>query len=262
MRAAIELTDLHYTYPDGTPALNGFSCQVRKGECIAIVGPSGAGKSTIALCMTGLVLPKSGTVRIEEIELAKNNLKQLRARVGLIFQNPDDQLFMPSLFDDVAFGLVQKGIALEAVREKVKKTLSEMGLQGLENKFPGHLSGGQKRLASLAGVLAMEPEFLILDEPSANLDLKARRTLIQRLADLTNTRILLSHDLEMVLDLAGRVILINQGKEIAEGDPEQILGNPELMTANNLEVPHSLLPHPSSHRRAKTGSSIKGRLPE
>jgi cobalt/nickel transport system ATP-binding protein len=252
MSVAIELTDLRYTYPDGTPALNGFSCSVQKGECIAIVGPSGAGKSTIALCMTGLILPQSGTVRIGEVELQKNNLKQLRSRVGLIFQNPDDQLFMPSLFDDVAFGLVQKGMAEQIIRENVARALAEMGLKGLENKFPGHLSGGQKRLASLAGVLAMEPETLILDEPSANLDLKARRTLIHRLAALKNTRIILSHDLEMILDLAGRIILINHGTVIAEGEPHKILGDRGLMTANSLEVPHSLLPHQDPHHRLKS----------
>jgi len=250
MLSAIQTMDLHYTYPDGTPALKGFSCQIQKGECVGIVGPSGAGKSTLALCLSGLVLPQKGTILIGDQKLDRKNLKQLRSKVGLIFQNPDDQLFMPSLFDDVAFGLVQQGTPLETVREKVERNLLEMGLQGLENKFPGHLSGGQKRLASLAGVLVMEPEALILDEPSANLDPKARRTLIQRLARLQNTRIILSHDLEMILDLANRVILINQGTAIAEGDPEKILGNAELMTANNLEVPHSLLPHPDSHRRA------------
>jgi cobalt/nickel transport system ATP-binding protein len=124
-----------------------------------------------------------------------------------------------------------------------------MGLNGLENKFPGHLSGGQKRLASLAGVLAMEPETLILDEPSANLDLKARRTLIHRLAELKNTRIILSHDLELILDLAERVILIGHGTVVAEGEPEKILGDQELMAANSLEVPHSLLPHQDPHHR-------------
>jgi len=251
MNLALEIADLVYVYPDGTKALNGFSCHALKGECVGIVGPSGAGKSTIALCMTGILLPQSGSIKIDGIELNKNNLKQIRSRIGLLFQNPDDQLFMPSLFDDVAFGLVQKKLNKDIIREKVEKALAQAGLAGMAHKFPGHLSGGQKRLASLAGVMVMEPEVLILDEPSANLDLKARRELIDKLSQLTNTRIILGHDLEMILDLAERVILLNNGKAIAEGEPEKILGNHQLMEENNLEVPHSLMPHQDQHHRRK-----------
>lgn len=165
----------------------------------------------------------------------------------MIFQNADDQLFMPTLYEDVAFGVLNREMKQEDLDRTVRNALADRGLSGLEEKFPGHLSGGQKRLASLAGVLVMEPGILLLDEPSSNLDPKSRRQLIQQLADLENARVLASHDLEMVLDLCTRVLVLNRGRLVAEGDPAHILADTKLMESCNLEVPHSLQPHRLDH---------------
>jgi cobalt/nickel transport system ATP-binding protein len=255
MTAAIEVTDLGYTYPDGTTALAGVNFSLAPGECVGLVGPSGAGKSTLALCLVGSIFAQTGGVKVGGIELTKKTVRAARKKIGLIFQDPDNQLFMPTLSDDVAFGLRQAGWPEDEVADKVAQALADRGLAGLERKFPGHLSGGQKRLAALAGVLVMEPEVLLLDEPSSNLDPRARRGLINQLHQLPNTRLIASHDLEMILDLCGRVILIDQGRIISDGDPETILGNAELMAAHGLEVPHSLLPHRHEHtpHRRKEG---------
>jgi len=243
MSAAIEVAGLCYSYPDGTAALVDINFRIAPGECVALVGPSGAGKSTLAKCLVGFVLPAAGRVTVDGIAVEPRTLKAVRHRVGLIFQNPDDQLFMPTLFDDVAFGLLQSGVGGSELAERVGRALLDHGLAGLEKKFPGHLSGGQKRLAALAGVLAMNPAALVLDEPSANLDPRSRRNLINRLAALSNTRLIAGHDLEMALDLCSRVLLISGARLVADGPPTAVLGNAGLMAAHGLEVPHSLLPH-------------------
>ena len=240
MKEIIQVENLNYTYPDGTKALNGVSFIVNEGECIGIVGASGAGKSTLGLCLLGLLKGQSGIIMIDGLEMNQKNWKEIRKRIGLVFQNPDDQLFMPSLFDDVAFGLLQEGINGEELEHRVIDALKERGLEKLAHKFPGRISFGQKRLASLATVLVMEPKILVLDEPSANLDPKARKNLILQLKGLKNTRLILSHDLEMVLELAHRVLVMNDGKIIAEGEPSQILAQKELMEEIGLEVPISL----------------------
>ena len=247
MTAIIEARGLAYAYPDGTPALDDISFSIERGQCAGLVGPSGAGKSTLALCLTGLIFPQAGELRIETARISRKNAREARQKIGLIFQNPDDQLFMPTLFDDVAFGLLQHGFKGAEVEQRVKKALADRGIERLAPKFPGHLSGGQKRLAALAAVLVMAPEVLILDEPSSNLDPRSRRSLIQQLAALDNTRLILSHDLEMILDLAGRVLVMSEGRIIADGDPEKILGDHDLMQAHGLEVPHSLQPHRHDH---------------
>ncbi len=253
MSAMIEARGVTYSYPDGTLALDDFSASIEPGECVALVGPSGAGKSTLTKCLLGLVFPQKGVLAIDGVEVGAKTIKDVRAKVGLIFQEPDDQLFMPSLFDDVAFGLLQRGIKGEELETRVKKALADRGLAGMENKFPGHLSGGQKRLAALAGVMVMEPEVLVLDEPTSNLDPRARRNLIEQLDSLTNTRLIVGHDLEMVLDVCDRVLVLSGSKLVADGAPGTILDDRELMEAHGLEVPHSLLPHrhddlPLDHR--------------
>lgn len=243
MNAAIEVQGLSYTYADGTVALSDVSFRLEPGECVALVGPSGAGKSTLAKCLVGFVKPRSGRVMVDGIEVGPKTLAEVRRRVGLIFQNPDDQLFMPTLFDDVAFGLLQGGVNGDQLRQRVEQALADHGLDGLAKKFPGHLSGGQKRLAALAGVLVMEPAVLLLDEPSSNLDPRSRRNLINRLSGLTNTRLIAGHDLEMALDLCSRVLLLSGSRLVADGPAVKILGDKSLMAAHGLEVPHSLLPH-------------------
>lgn len=245
--AIIETRGLTYVYPDGTLALDDVSFSVRPGEAIALVGPSGAGKSTLMHCLVGLLGPERGEIHVVGKPVSKKTLKDIRSQVGLIFQNPDDQLFMPTLYDDVAFGPLNHGVEGEELDRQVRKALHDRGLSGLENKFPGHLSGGQKRLASLATVLVMAPAILLLDEPSTNLDPKSRRQLIRQLDALDNARIIASHDLEMALDLCTRALLLDHGKLVAEGDPAKLLADQTLMEAHGLEVPHSLQPHRHHH---------------
>jgi len=240
MAEIVQVEKLNYIYPDGTKALEGVSFRVNSGECVGIVGASGAGKSTLGLCLLGLLAGQSGRIMIDGLELTKKTLKQVRGKIGLVFQNPDDQLFMPTLFDDVAFGLLQDGIDGEEMEHLVIDALKERGLERLAHKFPGHISFGQKRLASLATVLVMKPEILVLDEPSANLDPQARKQLIEHLKALKNTRLILSHDLEMILSLANRVLLMREGKLVAEGKPQEILSQKDLMAENGLEIPLSL----------------------
>lgn len=239
----IVVEDVSYTYPDGSLALDEVSFVIERGEAVALVGPSGAGKSTLLLCLSGFLFPQRGEIYIAGAKLTKKNVREVRKRVGLIFQNPDDQLFMPTLYDDVAFGLLNRGIDGDELDKRVRKAIEERGLKGLEKKFPGHLSGGQKRLASLAAVLVMEPEILLTDEPSSNLDPKSRRDLINNLASLNNTRIIASHDLEMALDLCRRALLLDKGRIAADGVAAEIMSDKKLMEEHNLEVPHSLLPH-------------------
>ncbi len=254
MTAAIQLDGVTFTYQDGTRALEELSFTICNGECVGIAGASGAGKSTLISCAVGFATPEKGKITVGEIELTRKNLKEVREKIGLIFQNPDDQLFMPTVYDDVAFGLVQRNMGKKLLDRKVKKTLADRGLEGMEHKFPGHLSGGQKRLAALAGVLVMEPEILLLDEPSSHLDPPARRNLISHLDGLENTRLITGHDLEMILDLCNRVILLRSGKVVADGDPFEIFGDAGLMKYAGLEVPHSLLPHRHEHRRRREHS--------
>jgi len=240
MSEIVQVENLNYIYPDGSKALEGVSFRVNYGECLGIVGASGAGKSTLGLCLLGLLSAQSGRIIIDGLELKKETLKQVREKIGLVFQNPDDQLFMPTLFDDVAFGLLQNGIDGEEMEHRVIDALKERGLDKLAHKFPGHISFGQKRLASLATVLVMKPEILVLDEPSANLDPRSRTNLIKHLKALKNTRLILSHDLEMILSLAHRVLVMREGKIVAEGEPHEILAQKDLMEENGLEVPISL----------------------
>ncbi len=249
MNHALSLEGVSYTYPDGTGALEGITLCIEHGERVALVGPSGAGKTTIAKCLLGFLFPQKGTIHINGIQVNKKNLNRVREEIGFIFQDPDDQLFMPTVFEDVAFGLVQRGIKNEELESRVAKALEDRGMEELSGKFPGHLSGGEKRLAALAGVLVMDPKVLVMDEPGSNLDPRARRNLIRQLAGLENTCILAGHDLEMVLDLCSRAVLLNSGKIIRSGAPEQILGDRELMEANGLEKPHSLVPHAEGHHR-------------
>lgn len=246
---AVAFEDVAYAYPDGVQALAGVSFAAGPGERVGLVGPSGAGKSTLALALLGFVTPLRGRITVDGIEVAKKSLPAVRERVGLIFQDPDHQLFMPTLFDDVAFGLLQSGLAPEEVEKRVVEALAARGLAELADRFPGHLSGGQKRLAALAGVLVMQPQVLFLDEPSSNLDPRARRALITHLASIPATQLIAGHDLELILELCSRVILLDQGQVIADGNPATILVNPDLMAAHGLEVPHSLIAHAHTHRR-------------
>lgn len=240
---AILIEGLSYVYPDGTQALREVSLRVGRGECVALIGPNGAGKSTLLLHLNG-TLRGQGRVLIDGLEVTKANLPEVRRRVGLIFQDPDDQLFMPTVFDDVAFGPLNLGLPEEEVRRRVRQALRVVGKEGFEERAPYHLSGGEKRAVAVATVLAMEPQVLAMDEPTSSLDHGSRRSLIELLKGLHITRVLATHDLELVLELCTRCVLMAEGKVVAEGPVRDILSDAPLLARYRMEVPHSLIPHP------------------
>ena len=246
MTPAIEVGQLTYTYPGGTDALQGISLTVQQGECVALIGPNGSGKSTLLLHLNG-VLPEQlqGDPRIHIMgePLTSTTVSRIRRTVGLLFQDPDDQLFCPTVYEDVAFGPQQFGIPESEVRESVKQTLKDVGLEGFENRSPHHLSGGEKQRVCLAGILACQPQVLVLDEPTSNLDPRGKRELKVLLKSIPVTKVIASHDLEMVLDLCSRAYLMDGGRIVASGSTVDLLSDEDLMLRHGLEKPHSLLHH-------------------
>lgn len=238
----IEVCDLKYSYPDGTEALNGISFTQLHGESIALIGGNGAGKSTLLMHMNGSLTPSSGEVRIGHIPVVKSTLESIRRTVGMVFQNPDDQLFMPTVYDDIAFGPINMGLPPEEVEKRVLSALKEVDLLSLKNKSPYRLSSGEKRSIAIATVLSMEPDILIMDEPSANLDPRSRRILINQLKQFTHSRIIATHDLDMVLDVCERTIILKKGEIVADGSTWEILRNKELLEACHLEQPWRIRP--------------------
>ncbi len=236
----VEFKDVSFRYPDGTGALKGVSFRVTHGESVGIVGANGAGKSTLLLHMNGSILPSSGSVTIGDLILDKSTRQEIRKKVGIIFQNADDQLFMPTVQEDVAFGPLNLGMTPELVQERVTEALNAVNSLALRDKPPHHLSGGQKSAVAIASVLAMDPDILVMDEPAANLDPRSRRTLIDLLKGFVHTKIIASHDLDMVLDICSRCIVIRNGSVVADGPSEDILSDKALMEENNLELPLSL----------------------
>ena len=238
---AITVAGLSFAYPDGKQALHDLSLHVTAGETIGLVGPNGAGKTSLFLCLTGVLAPQTGTLRIAGLDPSRAaERKQLPAHVGIVFQNSDDQLFSTTVGDDVAFGPLNLGLPAAEVRRRVTAALTAVGLAGFEERVPFHLSGGEKRRAAIAGVLAMQPEILLLDEPSMFLDPRGRRELIHLLNGLPITRIIASHDLEMILDTCRRVLVLDQGRLMTSGPAETVLRDEALMTAHGLEVPYRL----------------------
>jgi cobalt/nickel transport system ATP-binding protein len=238
---AIETVNLTYTYPDGTKALDDINFCVEKGENIAILGPNGAGKSTLLHHFNGLNLASSGKVYVLGKEVTKHNLEQIRQKVGLVFQDPDDQLFARTLSQDVAFGPTNLGLKGEEIDERVKWALDVTELKGLENKAPQNLSTGQKKRAAMAGVLAMKPEIMALDEPMANLDprtaTKILRLLLQLNKELDITLIIATHDVDMVPLFATKIFILNKGKIILEGTPEEVFSQAETIRSLDLRLP-------------------------
>jgi len=249
----VEIKDLHFTYPDGTAALRGVTFRILHGETVALVGANGAGKSTLLLHLNGCLIPEAGTVRIGDFPLTKKTLPHVRRTVGMVFQDPDDQLFMPSVFDDVAFGPLNLGMPPEEVADKVSRSLETVGAAHLKDRPPYRLSGGEKRSVAIASVLAMSPSILVMDEPSANLDPKSRRELIDLLKTFDHTIILATHDLDMVLDLCSRTIVLRDGRVAADGPTMDILQNEELLHSSRLEKPLRLQGCPLCATAAVTG---------
>jgi cobalt/nickel transport system ATP-binding protein len=243
----IDFADVRYRYPDGTQALRGVTFRITHGESVGIVGANGAGKSTLLLHLNGYLRPTQGTVTIGDIVLEKKSAQEIRKRVGVVFQNPDDQLFMPTVFDDVAFGPLNLGLDEKSARERVESALLQVNGLGLRDKPPHHLSGGQKSAVAIAAVLAMTPDILVMDEPAANLDPRSRRTLISLLRTFSHTKIVASHDLDLILDICNRCIVIRDGEVAADGPTKVILSNKRLLEENNLELPLSLQRHDHTH---------------
>ncbi len=240
MKKIIRVRNLDYIYPDGTKALKGMDLDIFKGESVGLIGPNGAGKSTLLLHLNGILKGPQGSVEILGMKVEEKDLIKIRQKVAIVFQQPDDQLFMPTVFDDVAFGPINAGYSKEKVKGKVKEALKEVRMEDCEKRCSHHLSFGEKKRISLATVLSMQPEILILDEPTSNLDPRARRHLIKLLKNLNLTRIVAGHDLELILDICPRVILLDEGKIVANGNTREVLSNKSLMESHGLEVPLSL----------------------
>ncbi len=240
-QVAIAVNDLSFAYPDGTQALRELCFQAIAGETIGLVGPNGAGKTSLFLCLAGILSGHSGTLRIAGLDPGTPaQRRQLPARVGIVFQNSDDQLFSATVGDDVAFGPLNLGLPAAEVRRRVSDSLAQVGLSGFEARVPFHLSGGEKRRTAIAGILAMQPEIVLLDEPSMFLDPRGRRELIGLLNSLAITKIIASHDLEMILDTCRRVLVLDRGRLVAEGEAEQVLRDAALMETHGMEVPYRL----------------------
>lgn len=233
----IEINNLEYTYPDNTKALNGLSCTIIHGESVAIVGANGAGKSTLLAHLIGVLIPTKGQVRIGDYPVTKETLSNIRRSVGMVFQNPDDQLFMPTVFEDVAFGPLNLGLPVQEVEERVMAALKRVGVAHLRQRPPYKLSGGQKRAVAIASVLSMLPDVLVMDEPTAGLDPKARRQLRDLLQSFTHTKIIATHDLDLVVDLCPRTIVLCDGVIIADRPTLEIFNDEALLTRAHLEKP-------------------------
>jgi cobalt/nickel transport system ATP-binding protein len=234
---ALSVSALTYTYADGTTALNGIDIEVGRGERVAILGPNGAGKTTLVLHLNGILLPTSGTVTVGAMAVTKPNLREIRRRVGIVFQDPDDQLFMPTVREDVAFGPHNLGLRGAELDRCVDDALDSVGMMPYADIAPHHLSFGQRRRVAVATVLSMQPDLLVLDEPSSNLDPAARRELADILLTLAVTTLLVTHDLPYALQLCPRSIVLNEGRVAAEGATRFILANAEVMAQNRLELP-------------------------
>jgi cobalt transport protein ATP-binding subunit len=237
MHHTIEVEDLCFKYPDGHAALRGATLGIAPGEKVALVGPNGAGKSTLMLHLNGILQAETGTVRVCGFPVERQNLGSVRAAVGLVFQDPDDQLFSPTVFDDVAFGPLHMGQPESEVRARVSAALSAVGMAEHEVRVSHHLSTGEKKRIAIATVLSMEPELLVLDEPTAGLDPRARRGLIHLLQQIPLTLLVASHDLAMVREVFPRMVIMDEGRIVADGETERLLADEALLEAHGLEKP-------------------------
>jgi cobalt/nickel transport system ATP-binding protein len=236
----VEIKELQHTYPDGTFALRGVSFTIHHGESVAIVGANGAGKSTLLMHLNGFLAPTAGTVRIGDIPLTKKTLPEVRRTVGMVFQDPDDQLFMPTVYEDVAFGPYNLGLPKDEVDARVEQSLQIVGVEHLKNKPPYRLSNGEKRRVAIASILSMAPDILVMDEPTTGLDPFARRRLIRLMHEFHHTKIITSHDLDMVLDLCERTIVLHEGRVKADGPTLEIFADAALLAECRLEKPLSM----------------------
>lgn len=236
----LEVKDLNFTYPGGHRAINGMSFCIHHGESVGIVGANGAGKSTLLMLIMGILFPTQGQVLVGDVKVTKNTLPMIRQRLGMVFQDPDDQLFMTTVYDDVAFGPRNYKLDEIEVGNRVKEALEMVGIPHLKERAPFKLSGGEKRTAAIATVLSMQPDVLIMDEPTSSLDPKSRRRVMNILKSFDHTKIITSHDLDMVFELCNRIIVVKDGKIAADGAASKLLADPKLMDECGLEIPLSL----------------------
>jgi cobalt/nickel transport system ATP-binding protein len=237
---AIELTGVRFTYPDGTRALDGVDLTVGEGESVALLGPNGAGKSTLLLHLNGILRATAGEVVVEGATIDDGTVRGVRSRIGMVFQDPDDQLFMTTLYDDVAFGPLNMGLPGDEVDARVHEALHAVGLAQEASRPGQHLSFGQRKRAAIATVLAMRPGVLVLDEPTSNLDPRARREMIALLAGLPATKVVATHDMDMALRLCGRAVIVDGGRIVADGPADVVMADRALLEAHGLEVPAAL----------------------
>jgi cobalt/nickel transport system ATP-binding protein len=230
---AVVIDSLSFNYPDGQSALKEINLQIMPGERVALVGPNGAGKSTLLLHLNG-ILRGEGQVRIFGMPCTKENLGRIRALVGLVFQSPDDQLFSPTVYDDVAYGPIYQGMDKPAVDERINSSLAAVGMQDYSRRMPYHLSLGEKKRIAVASVLSMQPQILVFDEPSTGMDPRARRNLLELLTGLSQTLLVATHDLDLVRALLTRTVVLDGGRVTADGPTDQILGNSALLDAHGL----------------------------
>jgi len=250
---SLEISGLAYAYPDGHQALYGVDLTVGRDERVAVLGPNGAGKTTLVLQLNGVLKPGAGVVRVAGLEVAKPHLQEIRRRVGVVFQDPDDQLFMPTVRDDVAFGPANLGVRGAELDARVAGALAQVGMAAYADRPPHHLSFGQRRRVAVATVLAMQPEILVLDEPTSNLDPASRRELSEVLLDLDITILMVTHDLPYALELCPRSVVLSGGVIVADGPTRRILCDDALMRAHRLELPFGFDPGPGGYASRLTG---------
>lgn len=235
----IKFENVSFAYEKGEPVISDMSFDIARGEAVGLIGANGAGKSTIMKLMLGLVTANEGRVLVDGEEVGKNNLSQVRKKLGFVLQNSDNQMFMPTVYEDMMFAPLNYGMSREDAERKVDEVLERLGLQYLKHKYNHKISGGEKRMAAIATILAMEPEAVLMDEPTSALDPYNRRIVINTIRDMDQTRVITSHDLDMILDTCDRVILISEGRVVADGKAADILSDKELLEANHMELPLS-----------------------
>jgi cobalt/nickel transport system ATP-binding protein len=235
-KKVIEIKGLCYSYPDGSKALEGVDLEILEGESVGIVGPNGAGKSTLLLHLNG-ILRGNSSIKIAGLEVRDENLPKIRGMVGVVFQSPDDQLFMPTVFDDVSFGPINMMMDEQEVRSSVKEALEEVEMADASGRSSHHLSFGEKKRVSVASVLSMNPKILALDEPTSNLDPRSRRHLINLLKNFDITKVIATHDLGLVREICQRSIILDKGRIVADGPTDGILSNKKLLESHSLESP-------------------------
>lgn len=235
----LEFRNVSFSYEPGTPVLDNLSFHIRKGETVGLIGANGAGKSTIMKLMLGL-LPAQGEILVDGMPVTKQNLPPIRQKIGFVLQDSDNQMFMPTVYEDMIFGPRNYGLSREEADARVDRVLRELGLENLKHRHNHKISGGEKRMAAIATILAMEPEMIVMDEPSTALDPVNRRRVISTINSRKETKLIASHDLDMILDTCQRVILLNHGRIVADGEAETILRDQDLLEANRMELPFCL----------------------